>query len=61
MPTPDVSWEYGKAYRHLQENGQMIGGNDLWIAATGVAYGMAVVTKNVEHYRRVPHLDVRTY
>ena len=59
--TPEVSWEYGKAYRHLQRNGQMIGGNDLWIAATGLAYDMPVVTSNAEHYRRVPGLDVREY
>jgi predicted nucleic acid-binding protein len=60
-PTPDVSWEYGKAYRHLQRNGQLIGGNDLWIAATAIAYHMPVVTRNAEHYRRVPGLDVRDY
>jgi predicted nucleic acid-binding protein len=59
--TPDVSWEYGRAYRHLQDNGQMIGGNDLWIAATALAYGMPVLTKNVEHYRRVPRLEIARY
>jgi predicted nucleic acid-binding protein len=56
----DVSWEYGKAYRYLHENGRMIGSNDLWIAATGLAYRMPVVTRNVEH-RRVPGLDVEGY
>ncbi len=30
--TEDVCWEYGRAYRYLQENGLLIGGNDLWIA-----------------------------
>lgn len=57
----DVSWEYGRAYRYLQENGRLIGGNDLWIAATGLAYRMPVVTRNVEHYRRVPGLQVEAY
>ncbi len=57
----DVSWEYGRAFRYLQENGRLIGGNDLWIAATGLAYRMPVVTRNVEHYRRVPGLDVESY
>lgn len=57
----DVSWEYGRAYRYLQENGRLIGGNDLWIAATGLAYRMPIVTRNVEHYRRVPGLDVEEY
>ncbi len=57
----DVSWEYGRTYRHLQENGMLIGGNDLWIAATGLAYQMPIVTRNVQHYRRVPGLRVEGY
>ena len=59
--TPDVSWEYGRTYRYLQENGRLIGGNDLWIAATALAYRMPVITRNVEHYRRVPGLEVVEY
>jgi tRNA(fMet)-specific endonuclease VapC len=57
----DVSWEYGRAFRYLQENGRLIGGNDLWIAATGLADRMPVLTRNVEHTRRVPGLDVESY
>jgi tRNA(fMet)-specific endonuclease VapC len=59
--TPDVSWHHGRAYRHLRDNGTLIGANDLWIAATGLAYDMAVVTRNVDHFRRVPGLDVQGY
>jgi len=59
--SPDVCWEYGRAYRYLQENGRLIGGNDLWIAATALAHQMPVVTRNVEHYRRVPGLLVEGY
>ena len=59
--TDDVSWEYGRASRYLRDNGVMIGGNDLWIAATAVAHGVPVVTRNTRHYRRVPGLDVRGY
>lgn len=57
----EVSWEYGRAYRHLRDNGQLIGTNDLWIAATAIAHQMPVVTRNVEHYRRVPGLEVVGY
>jgi predicted nucleic acid-binding protein len=39
----------------------LIGANDLWIAATGLAYRLPIVTRNVEHYRRVPNLRVITY
>ncbi len=60
-PTPDVSWHYGRAFRHLRDNDQMIGTNDLWIAATALAYRMPVVTSNVDHFRRVPHLEVERY
>jgi tRNA(fMet)-specific endonuclease VapC len=59
--TPDVSWEYGRAFRYLKDNGRLIGGNDLWIAATAIAYQMPVVTRNAEHYGRVPGVEVETY
>jgi len=59
--TKDVCWEYGRAYRYLRDNGLQIGSNDLWIAATGLAHGMPVVTRNERHYRRVPGLRVTSY
>lgn len=61
VSTPDVSWEYGRAYRYLQENGRLIGGNDLWIAATALAYKMPIVTRNARDYRRVPGVTVEEY
>ena len=59
--TRDVCWEYGVTYRYLQEQGRLIGGNDLWIGAAGLAYGMPVVTRNAEHFQRIPRLEVITY
>jgi tRNA(fMet)-specific endonuclease VapC len=59
--TPEVRWQFGRAFRHLRDNGNLIGSNDLWIAATGLAYEMPVVTRNVEHFRRVPGLEVESY
>lgn len=59
--TPDVAWHYGRTVRHLRGLGQLIGTNDLWIAATALAHDMPVVTRNVQHFRRVPHLEVETY
>ena len=57
----DVAWEYGQTYRYLSDNGMLIGSNDLWIAASGLAYSMTVVTRNRRHYRRVPRLSVAGY
>jgi tRNA(fMet)-specific endonuclease VapC len=59
--TPEIAWEYGRAYRHLNKNRQKIGANDLWIAATAIVHEMPVVTADVAHFQRVPGLDVREY
>jgi tRNA(fMet)-specific endonuclease VapC len=57
----DVCWAYGVTYRFLQDNGLMIGANDLWIAATALAHRMPLVTRNLKHFKRVPGLDVLPY
>lgn len=57
----DVCWEYGNAFRYLQTNGLLIGANDLWIAAAGLAYRMPVVSRNARHFSRVPGLEVIGY
>ena len=59
--TPEVSWRYGRLYRYLRENGLLIDANDLWIAATALAFGMPVVTRNEKHFARVPQLNVMGY
>jgi predicted nucleic acid-binding protein len=59
--SPDVAWEYGRTYRHLEKNGQLIGSNDLWIAATALAYRMPLVTANHADFERVPGLEVMRY
>ncbi len=59
--TDDVCWEYGQLYRYLQANGLLIGANELWTAATAVVFGVALVTRNERHFRRVPRLDVLAY
>jgi tRNA(fMet)-specific endonuclease VapC len=59
--TLEVCWEYGRAFRYLKDNGLLIGANDLWIAAVGLAYHLPVVTRNVRHFQRVPGLEVIGY
>ena len=57
----DVSWQYGEIYRELASRGQLVGANDMWIAATALVHGMGVVTNNVEEFSRVPALIVVSY
>ncbi|MCB1236400.1 MAG: type II toxin-antitoxin system VapC family toxin [Verrucomicrobiae bacterium] len=54
----DVSWQYGEIYRALAAQGQLIGTNDMWIAATALVHDMGVVTKNIGEFQRVPGLIV---
>jgi predicted nucleic acid-binding protein len=57
----DVAWSYGQTYRYLREQGLLIGTNDLWIAATALAYDMPVATRNRRHFGRVPGLELASY
>jgi len=59
--TLEISWQYGEIYRLLAARGLLIGANDLWIAATALVHGMAVVTNNREEFARVPGLTVLSY
>jgi|SRR4030095_14815552 tRNA(fMet)-specific endonuclease VapC len=59
--TREVCWQYGQLYRYLQQNRSLIGTNDLWIASTAVAYSLPLVTRNVEHFKRIPHLEIINY
>jgi tRNA(fMet)-specific endonuclease VapC len=42
----------------LQDEGELIGAHDLWIAATALSQGMTVATANVRDFERVPGLNV---
>jgi tRNA(fMet)-specific endonuclease VapC len=57
----EVCWHYGSAFRFLQANGLLIGANDLWIAAAGLAHQVPVVSRNARHFERVPGLKVVSY
>ena len=59
--TAEISWQYGEIYRALAATGQLIGTNDMWIAATALAHGYGVVTDNEAEFRRVPGLVVEAF
>jgi tRNA(fMet)-specific endonuclease VapC len=56
--TMEVAWQYGEIYRRLQSTGNLIGANDMWIAATALVNGMGVVTRNISDFQRVGGLTV---
>jgi predicted nucleic acid-binding protein len=59
--TADVARVYAKVTRGLRATGQLIGANDLWIACTAKAAGVPIITRNAEHFARVPGLEVIRY
>ena len=52
---------YAVTSRQLREKNQLIGANDLWIAAAALAHAMPLVTNNSEHFGRIPGLLVVGY
>lgn len=62
LPLPeDAGSVYGEVRATLESRGQMIGGNDLWIAAHAKAAGLILVTNNEREFRRVPGLKMQNW
>ena len=57
----EVALTYGRITRALHDRGELIGTNDLWIAATSLRHGLPLVTADVEHFRRIEGLQVVSY
>ncbi len=57
----DVGREYGSIYAQLEKQGQIIGANDLWIAAHAKSQGLILVTNNVREFERVDGLRVENW
>lgn len=56
-----VAWSASRIARLLKGDGQHIGDNDVWIAATAVTYDLPLVSNNIRHFSRVPGLDLRSF
>src|SRR5216684_479393 len=62
MGLPETAAEaYGTIRAELERKGQMIGNNDLWIAAHAKAAGLTLVTNNEGVFRRVRGLKVENW
>jgi hypothetical protein len=56
-----VATQYAAFSRSLRSQGVRTGDNDIWVAATAMNAGEPLVTRDVEHFRRMAGLDVRSY
>jgi tRNA(fMet)-specific endonuclease VapC len=62
LPLPETSAEtYGAIRAELESNGEMIGNNDLWIAAHALASSLTLVTNNEKEFRRVRGLKIQNW
>jgi tRNA(fMet)-specific endonuclease VapC len=52
---------YGAIRAALAAEGDMIGNNDLWIAAHASAAGLTLVTNNEREFRRIQGLEIQNW
>lgn len=58
---PESASVYGDVRARLEARGEIIGNNDLWIAAHAIAAGLTLVTNNEREFRRVRGLKVENW
>jgi tRNA(fMet)-specific endonuclease VapC len=56
--TEDCAQSGAKIYADLRKQGQIIGHNDVLIAATAIVNDLVLVTNNINHFGRIPRLSV---
>lgn len=62
LPMPvAAAREYGLIRAYLERTGQIVGGNDLWIAAHAIAEDLTLVTNNEREFRRVKGLKLENW
>jgi predicted nucleic acid-binding protein len=57
----NIAWTASRIARELRTGGQHIGDNDIWIAATALAFSLPLVSRNARHFGRVSGLRVFIY
>jgi tRNA(fMet)-specific endonuclease VapC len=62
LPMPESAPQiYGTVRAGLESRGEMIGNNDLWIAAHAIAAQLTLVTNNAREFSRVPGLKLQNW
>jgi len=57
----DIAWHTSRVARTLKTSGSHIGDNDCWIAGTALSKGLALVSRNVKHFSRLPAVECVQY
>jgi tRNA(fMet)-specific endonuclease VapC len=57
----EAAVQYGSLRALLAREGRLIGANDLLIAATALARGVKLVTRNRNEFSRVPSLEIEVW
>ena len=52
---------YAELRADLQRQGQIIGGNDMQIAAIALVHGLILVTHNTREFSRIPGLSLEDW
>lgn len=65
LPVQAMSAEVAKQYagirRSLEKQGNIIGANDLWIAAHAISLDLTLVTNNTDEFSRVDGLKIENW
>jgi tRNA(fMet)-specific endonuclease VapC len=56
-----ASQHYGQIKASLEKRGEIIGENDIHIAAHAISQGLILVTNNLREFQRVPHLALENW
>ena len=56
-----ASQHYGQIKAALEKKGQIIGENDIHIAAHAISHGLILVSNNVREFKRVPNLALENW
>jgi tRNA(fMet)-specific endonuclease VapC len=59
--TDEVVVRAAEIYAELKQRGEPIGDADILIGASALTQGLAVVTNNEDHFRRIPGLHVQNW
>lgn len=56
--TETIARVHAEIWAGVERTGQSVGAHDLWIAATALAHGFGVATRNTRDFKRIEGLRV---